>query len=155
MGQIVDAVEGPAREGLGRRVLVVDDNPDLCDFLADYLQEAGYYPIQAHDGLSGWQALNEHHPDLAVVDLGLPVMSGFRLLWLLRVAKPVHTPHVPVVVISAHDPQEASEVIATNPEAYLVKPFAAERFLETVREAIEGRGASVARSTAESGGPMR
>ncbi|MHB1131599.1 MAG: response regulator [Chloroflexota bacterium] len=139
MGNTAEAGEVAARGSVSRRVLVVDDNPDLCDFLADCLQAAGYYPIQAHDGLSGWQALNEHHPDVAVVDLSMPVMSGFRLLWLLRVAKPIHTPHVPVVVISGHDPQEASDVIATRPEAYLVKPFAAERFLTAVREAIESR----------------
>ena len=140
MGNTAEVAEVAARGSGSRRVLVVDDNPDLCDFLADCLQAAGYYPIQAHDGLAGWQALNEQHPDLAVVDLGLPVMSGFRLLWLLRAAKPVQTPRVPVIVISGHDPQEASDmIVTTRPEAYLVKPFTPERFLAAVREVIEGR----------------
>lgn len=125
------------RGGAGRRVLLVDDNPELSEFLADCLKAAGYCPIQAYDGLAGWRALVEQCPDLAVVDLNMPVMSGFRLLWLLRVGQPVAPPRVPVVVISGHDPQEAEEVVlAARPVAYLVKPFSPQHFLAVVGEAI-------------------
>lgn len=127
-------------ESVQRRVLIVDDNPELRGLLADCLETAGYLPIQAQNGLAGWLAFREQSPHLAVVDLSMPVMSGFRLLWLLRAAKPAQAPHIPVVVISGHDPQEASEVIAaTRPEAYLLKPFGPERFLSTVR-ALLGSG---------------
>jgi two-component system KDP operon response regulator KdpE len=134
MVHVATADSGPAC----RRVLIVEDNPALCEFLAGCLETAGFYPIQTHDGLSGWQAYSEQQPDLAVVDLSLPVMSGFRLLRLLRSVEAVQSPRTPLMVISGHDPQEAGEVInATRPEAYLVKPFGAERFLATVRGILQ------------------
>ena len=63
----------------------------------------------------------------------MPVMSGFRLLRLLRSRRNPARPRVPVIVISGDDPQEAMDVVVeTKPDAYLQKPFAAEQLLEKV-----------------------
>ena len=120
-----------------RCVLVVDDDYALCTLLADCLELAGYRPVQAHDGLAGWRAYEECRPDLAVVDLNLPTVSGFRLLQLLRGPSQDAARRMPLVIISGDDPQEASEAIAAaRPQAYLKKPFGVQHFLATVDELL-------------------
>lgn len=67
----------------------------------------------------------------------MPVMSGFRLLRLLRPLGDPATPRVPVIVMTGYDMQEAWEIVRdARPEAYLQKPFSAERLLARVRDVL-------------------
>jgi CheY-like chemotaxis protein len=63
----------------GRRVLVVDDNEDAADLLGAALETYGYETRVAYDAPSGLQAAAEFEPDVAVLDIGLPVMDGYEL----------------------------------------------------------------------------
>src|SRR3990172_738007 len=98
--------------GRPARVLVIDDDCSFCQFLADCLELAGYEAIWATNGLDGWQTFERQHPQLVVVDLDVPVISGFRLLSLLRSGADPAAPSVPVVVVTGHDMQEAMDVVA-------------------------------------------
>ncbi len=121
-----------ARDGRGR-VLVVEDDGELSGFLTECLEMAGYQVIQSSNGLEGLRALDTHRPDLAVVDLNMPVMSGFRLLRLLRANSDPGLTRVPVIVITGSDLQEAMDVVVqARPDAYLQKPFRPEQLLERV-----------------------
>lgn len=125
-------------QGSRGRVLVVEDDRDLCNYLAECLEMAGYQTILSNNGLEGLQALEAHRPHLAVVDLNMPVMSGFRFLHLLKQARKPDQPSTPVIVISGSDVQETMDlVVETKPDAYLTKPFRAEQLLERVESLLD------------------
>jgi CheY-like chemotaxis protein len=65
-------------------ILVVDDNEDALDILADVLRDAGHVVTTAKDGPSALAAVKTFHPDVAVLDIGLPVMDGYELASRLR-----------------------------------------------------------------------
>jgi signal transduction histidine kinase len=67
-----------------RRVLVVDDNQDAATTMATLLEALGHLPVVAHDGPSALQLLEKHPVDIAVLDIGLPVMDGYELAQRIR-----------------------------------------------------------------------
>jgi PAS domain S-box-containing protein len=68
----------------GTRVLVVDDNVDAAHMLRDFLQALGHEPAIAHDGQAALELASSFKPDIAVLDIGLPVMNGYELARRLR-----------------------------------------------------------------------
>ena len=122
------------------RVLIVEDDRALGGYLAERLEMAGFRAIQSRDGLDGWRAFEAERPHVLVVDLDMPVMSGSRLLRLLRPVGGPAPPRVPVIVMTGYDLQEALDVVRdARPDAYLQKPFPAERLLERVRDLLARR----------------
>ncbi len=120
--------------------MVVEDDCDLRSYLADCLEMAGYHAIISRNGLEGLQALEDHRPHLAVVDLNMPVMSGFRLLHLLHREDKSERPRVPVIVISGDDVELTMDLVTqVKPEAYLQKPFEPEQFLERVEHLLDSQ----------------
>ena len=67
-----------------KRILVVDDNVDAAELLAEMLQTMGYATRIAHDGPSALRILESFTPDVAILDIGLPVMDGYELARLIR-----------------------------------------------------------------------
>ena len=67
-----------------KRVLVIDDNVDVADMLAEYFQQIGHEVIQAHDGRTGLDAAMRHQPDVIVCDIGLPGIDGYEVARRLR-----------------------------------------------------------------------
>jgi len=67
-----------------KRVLVIDDNVDVADMLAAYLQQLGHEVVQAHDGRTGLDVATRHQPDVIVCDLGLPGLDGYEVARTLR-----------------------------------------------------------------------
>ncbi|MGZ3319184.1 MAG: ATP-binding protein, partial [Isosphaeraceae bacterium] len=67
------------------RVLVVDDNEDALDLLAEVLRSAGHVVMTAKDGPTALGAAKEFHPEIAILDIGLPVMDGYELAGRMRV----------------------------------------------------------------------
>ncbi len=68
----------------GMRVLVVDDNVDAAAMLHAYLSELGHEPAIAHDGVAALELVGTFKPEVAVLDIGLPVMDGYELARRLR-----------------------------------------------------------------------
>ncbi|MGE5620360.1 MAG: response regulator transcription factor [Sphingomonadaceae bacterium] len=136
-------MEGPqrgdsdGRVGCRGRVLVVEDDVELRSFLASCLESAGYQAIVSNNGWQGLRAVDTFHPQVAVVDLNLPVMSGFRFLYLLRRDGTGDQRRVPVIVISGDDAAQCKElVMEVKPEAYLQKPFGPDELLERVEKLL-------------------
>ena len=77
----------PASRQVGR-VLVVDDNPDAADLLAEALEACGYQVAVSHDGPGALLAAREFQPEVGVLDIGLPVMDGYELARRLREQMP-------------------------------------------------------------------
>lgn len=68
----------------GRRVLIVDDNPDAAELLAEVLRETGHVAAIAHDGPGALHLAGSFRPEIALLDIGLPVMDGYELARRLR-----------------------------------------------------------------------
>jgi DNA-binding response OmpR family regulator len=108
-------------------VLIIEDEEGLLEILEVNVRAAGYRVLTATDGLAGWQAFDRERPDLLVLDLNLPKMSGFRLLELVRSES-----DLPILILTAYDFAEAEEVARYRPDAYVKKPFAVQDLVETV-----------------------
>ncbi|MBB6627775.1 response regulator transcription factor [Nocardioides sp. KIGAM211] len=119
------------------RVLVVEDDPVLRRTLAIALRAEGHTALTAADGRTALQACREDDPDLVVLDLGLPDLSGVEVLRSLRAWT-----RLPVIVLSAR--AESSDKVGAlddGADDYVTKPFGMEELLARVRAA--GRRADV------------
>jgi len=109
-----------------RKVLIIEDEEGLLEILELNFRGAGYQTMTAADGVTAWQQFDREHPDLLVLDLNLPQLSGFRLLELVRSES-----NVPVLIVTAYDFAEAEEVARYAPDAYVKKPFDVAELIRT------------------------
>jgi len=98
-------------------VLIIKDEEGLREILELNFRSAGYRVIVAADGRTAWQEFEREGPDLLLLDLNLPQISGFRLLELVRSES-----NVPVLILTAYDFAEAEEVVRNRPDAFVKKP---------------------------------
>ena len=117
------------------KVLVIDDEPPIRKLLRTGLATQGYEILEAPNGKTSLELL-EHHPDLIILDLGLPDMQGMDLLRTIR----ARNESVPIVVLSSRS-DEAGKVTALDLGAddYLTKPFNPRELVARVK-AILRRG---------------
>jgi DNA-binding response OmpR family regulator len=99
-------------------VLIIEDEEGLLEILELNFRGAGYQVSTAADGVTAWQRFDQVRPDLLVLDLNLPQMSGFRLLELVRSES-----DVPVLILTALDFAEAEDVARYRPNGFVKKPF--------------------------------
>jgi len=123
------------------KVLVVDDEPRISRLVRDYLDQAGFRAIEAHDGVGAIEAFRNHRPDLLIVDLGLPGMDGLDVIRQVRLSS-----DVPIIILSARS-DETDRVVGLELGAddYVVKPFGPKELVARVRAVlrrIESGGAS-------------
>ncbi len=116
----------------GRRVLVVDDEPEIQRFLRFALTAAGYEPISAETAAEALRAIVSKAPDAVVLDLGLPDRDGKDVLRDIRAFS-----RIPVVVLSARD-RETEKIAALDLGAddYVEKPFGIGEFMARLRTAL-------------------
>lgn len=110
-------------------VLVVDDEPRISRLVRDYLDQAGFRAIEAHDGAAAIDAFRNHRPDLLIVDLGLPGMDGLDVIRQVRLSSAV-----PIIILSARS-DETDRVVGLELGAddYVVKPFGPKELVARVR----------------------
>src|SRR5690349_10801781 len=112
------------------RVLVVEDEPRLREQLADELRRAGYTVDLAADGAEGLYALTEYPVDVAIVDLGLPKLSGLEVIRQAR----ADGRRLPILVLTARDRwQDKVEGLQAGADDYVTKPFQVEEVLARVQ----------------------
>ncbi|NUT46418.1 MAG: response regulator [Saccharothrix sp.] len=112
-------------------VLVVDDDPQVMTTLRISLRANGYDVLTAADGASALRAADDH-PDVVVLDLGLPDQDGVEVITALR-----RTTTAPIVVLSArHDSADKVRALDAGADDYVTKPFGMEEFLARLRAAV-------------------
>lgn len=117
---VIDAATATAG-GTSMRVLVVDDNRDAADLLADMLSSAGHQTAVAYDGLDAVEQFERFAPDVALVDLGLPVMDGYEVARRIR-ASASHRPAVLIAVTGYGQSTDRERVLQAGFAEHLVKP---------------------------------
>ena len=118
-----------------RMVLVVDDDPDLREFVRDVLERAEYRVKTAVDGAKALSSLANEVPDVVLLDIRMPGLSGDEVLELLSQIKG----HPPVVIMTAAKRARSRALAHRNP-FYLAKPFDEATLLATIETAIEEPG---------------
>ncbi|MGH1564133.1 response regulator [Mumia sp. DW29H23] len=118
-------------------VLAVDDDPAILRTLRINLRARDYEVETAGDGRSALQIVAEREPDVIVLDLGLPDVSGTAVIRRVRA-----TSNVPIVVLSArHESDDKVEALDAGADDYVTKPFGMEELLARVRAAVRRGGA--------------
>lgn len=113
-------------------VLIVEDEKNIGNYIETILMSNGYKTLRAMNGLSGLSMCTSHHPDLILLDLGLPDIDGMDVLARIRGFS-----SIPVIVISART-QEKEKVAALDAGAddYITKPFGSGELLARIRTAM-------------------
>src|SRR5882757_10052382 len=83
------------------KVLVIEDEASIREFEVTYLRDAGYETIEAADGVTAIELFEEHKPDLAIVDINLPKMSGLDVCKAIRM-----TSAMPILIVTAKGSDE-------------------------------------------------
>jgi two-component system, NtrC family, response regulator HydG len=116
------------------RILVVDDDPDICDNLRDILSDLGYQVDTAHDGASALVLVGRHPYDIALLDLKMPGMDG---LTLYREIKKQRAGTVSLLVTAFAGAATADEALSAGAWKVLAKPVNFHRLLHFVEEALD------------------
>lgn len=112
-------------------VVLIDDEPLACDLVEEYLQDHSNVRLvaKAHDGFQGIKAINEHQPDLIILDVQMPKISGFEMLELLD--------EPPAVIFATAFDEYAIQAFEQNAVDYLLKPFSKERFDKAIQKFLD------------------
>ena len=121
------------------KILIVDDDPDLRQALRLRLRANSYDTVNAADGYSAIAAAYKEHPDLIILDLGLPAGNGFIVLDRLQKDDKLST--IPVIVLTARDPQSSEkQSLAAGASAFFQKPADNNELLEVIRATLRNHG---------------
>lgn len=119
-------------------VLVVDDNPDLTDFLKKSLGEYFKRVVIASDGMEALQLTKSHVPDIIVSDVMMPRMNGYELC--KNIKEDITISHIPIVLLTARDDKQSQlSGYKNGADAYLTKPFEIEMLMEIIRNRLKNR----------------
>jgi two-component system phosphate regulon response regulator PhoB len=117
------------------RIAVIEDEKDLASLLAFQLEKEGYQVLTAHDGKSGYELVSSELPDLVLLDIMLPVISGVEVCKLLKKQK--STQVIPVIMLTAKG-EEIDRVIGfeVGADDYVTKPFSMRELLLRIKVAV-------------------
>ena len=122
-----------------KRILVVDDEPDMREWLTAFFEDNGFATISAQDGEEGFEKVKTEHPDLITLDISMDKESGIRMFRDVKgddsLAK------IPVVMITGVSPDFKKFISSRSnvppPEAYFEKPVDREALLSKVQELVK------------------
>ena len=120
-------------------ILVIEDDLAFRDLLRMHLRQAGYTVQIAEDPEEGLRSLLETPPDLILLDLDLPYMSGFELLEAFR-SDPT-SQKIPVIVVTGHGEEDVHDRCRNiGIDGFFVKPFKSEHLIQGITKALGARG---------------
>lgn len=121
---------------MNAKILIVDDDPDIVMMLEDRLQASGYETVMASEGQQALDQIVHESPQLVLLDLSLPRLSGLEVLRRLSQMKPAE--NLPVIVMTAHGSIEAAvEAMKEGAYDFLTKPLDKDHLLIVIRKALE------------------
>ena len=137
-GDVLDALARvlPGRQGAGARVLAVDDDPHLLAALRALLEPQGFAVTTLEDPLRFWGALEEAAPDLLVLDVDMPHLSGIDLCRVVRAD--ARWARLPVLFLTARsDRDSVLRVFAAGADDYVAKPLVGPELVARIRNRLE------------------
>ncbi len=133
---------------MAKKILIIDDDPDVVVFLSTLLQDNGYETIEAEDGLQGLEKTKTERPDLILMDLMMPQKSGISLLTELKQDSDLKD--IPVIMVTGvsgetgidlnsffQSTSESNNQLSTpKPEGYIEKPVDPDKLLSLISEIL-------------------
>lgn len=129
---------------MGKKVLVIDDDPDVISFVITVLEENDYTPLVAQNGEEGLKLIRQEGPDLILLDILMPRGSGVKLFREIKTDASLK--HIPVIVLSGIAEKsflrsqkalaEFGGAKVPEPEAYLEKPVEPEELAAMIKKVI-------------------
>ncbi|QJB30427.1 response regulator [Chitinophaga oryzae] len=114
-----------------KTILLIEDNEELRDNTADILAIAGYHVLTAENGMTGFEKLLEHKPDLVICDIMMPVLDGFGVLHLMQQHETLRD--TPFIFLTAKTERaDFRKGMGMGADDYLTKPFSGTELWETV-----------------------
>jgi two-component system, OmpR family, phosphate regulon response regulator PhoB len=128
---------------MAKKILVIDDEPDMVTFLCTLLEDNGYVTCTAVDGEEGMTKVKSEKPDLISLDLLMPNKTGIKMYRELR--KDNETKDIPVVMVTGFGKDDVPsmdfkkwihERAIKPPEAYIEKPVNTDQLLDAIKQAL-------------------
>jgi CheY-like chemotaxis protein len=123
-------------ENLRTKILVVDDEQNIVEIAADFLEDEGYEVLKAFNGQSALEIVRDH-PDLTLIfsDIKMPIMDGVEFL------KEVHKdfPHIPVYMVSGYSSYTEKQIMDFGASGYISKPYAPDLLIEYAQKTCKTR----------------
>ncbi|MBW7864821.1 MAG: response regulator [Candidatus Hydrogenedens sp.] len=121
-----------------KTILVVDDEPDVVSLLETTLRSEGFNVLAAYDGISALDLCATEKPDLVLLDIMMPMMSGYEVCEQIK-ANPL-TQHIPVLCLSsAHTPEARAQSFRAGAAELLKKPFFPAELIAQLRRHLRDR----------------
>ncbi len=121
--------------GAPKKLLLIDDDPNLVLLVKDYLEYQGYTVMTAENGQEALQVLEQAQPDLIICDVMMPEMDGYAFVKHIR-SNPT-TSWMPVLFLSAKgQSQDRIKGLSTGADVYMVKPFEAEELSAQIEASL-------------------
>jgi DNA-binding response OmpR family regulator len=123
-----------SRRSASRKILVVDDSDIACDFVRSVLEEAGYVILTLNSHFGFVKMLRDEKPDLVLIDVTMPVLSGPKLVELARTKRVLHCP---IVLYSDRNEDDLSELARScGADGYIKKTSNAAELLRAVTRSM-------------------
>ena len=122
-----------------KKILLIDDDLDTLNILRIKLEAHDYQVVTGRDGQEALSLIREHKPDLIVLDVMMPKISGFKVARLIKFD--AKSKHIPLILLTART-QEADRTLGleVGADVYVTKPFEPEALLQEVNRLLEQSG---------------
>lgn len=115
-----------------KKILLIDDEPDIVKVIMFRLKKTGHEVIFAHNGKEGWDLLSREKPDLVLLDHLMPELSGGELC--ARAKADDTLKNIPIILLSACADVVIHKAAEFGADGYLIKPFDSSKLLQTVQK---------------------
>lgn len=118
---------------MGKKILIVEDNDLNLKLFKDLLEAHGYETIEIRDGLEAVPVVKRHRPDLILMDIQLPEISGLDITKKIKADKDICD--IPIIAVTAFAMKDDEEkILKAGCQAYISKPISIVNFLDTIRK---------------------
>lgn len=121
-----------------KKILVIDDEPDMVEWMTTFLEDNGYSTIFANDGFAGFDKAKAEQPDLITLDISMDKESGIKCYRKLH--EDAATKEIPVIMVTGVAPEFKSFIERRKqvdpPDAYFEKPVDRDKLLQTVKKLL-------------------
>jgi len=122
-----------------KKILIVDDNPDLISILRVQLENKGYDTVQATNGMQAVDIATAQLPDLILMDIMMPVMDGLQATSLIR--EHPNTESTPIIAMTAKVTSENKlECLQSGCDGHIAKPFTSKQLVSIIEKLLKQKG---------------
>jgi CheY-like chemotaxis protein len=124
-----------------RRILLVEDDPTICEVMIALLRKRGWEAVAAKDGLMALQLWGNGGFDLILMDIQMPLLDGIQVTRAIRVKEQKRGGHIPIIALTAHATREdREECLQAGMDGFLTKPAASADLYALIEEQLARQG---------------